>query len=556
MIIIVVFLLSCQTLKEDPFSQEECVDLNVQVPLARLPLYADISAYSILPKQMGSKASPDCVILKSLVDLNSVKISQWKENITFIQIPFLQNEVDILASITSSIEPELDKITRIKKFLVTKNTSGKKYSFVVTLVTENEYYKNHPDLDFLDRPNYTGAILFSSLEGELLMIRAYRNGLICPASVLNETESTKQLDSTMAVEYITLYNTSVSTKSEPGELDPSYCIAFRYQWIDPSYCYGDWYNSIYNGWNYPGFGVGSGISGGNSLDSDKIHEEAFPDEESYNMELYHYCPYEFSFEQGQEIISMIGSGRYIKGTHVYIDYTVPVPFSRESFVCSYWTGDFEDCPYSMPFLYAINQDTQATAYFDTPKPCSDETRHITNPLINMSITPSGGWNYYGGTFGMTRSGGTQMHSGLDLSAPIGTPVYAIYSGMITKVVSGLADKHIKRSFGNEIQITSERDDLTNITIQYAHLQSGNAIAINPRTGVPFSNGDRVNRGDLIGFTGRSGNAFNDDEVPIKHLHLGVKINDQYVNPADYINGTINASTIQSTHGRIDNIICD
>lgn len=77
--------------------------------------------------------------------------------------------------------------------------------------------------------------------------------------------------------------------------------------------------------------------------------------------------------------------------------------------------------------------------------------------------------------------------------------------------------------------------------------------INPRTGERFKNGDVVYQGDLIGYAGRTGNAYN---VPNYHLHLGVKYNGVYVDPVGFINGTINLSTLESTNGLIDSIICN
>ena len=65
--------------------------------------------------------------------------------------------------------------------------------------------------------------------------------------------------------------------------------------------------------------------------------------------------------------------------------------------------------------------------------------------------------------------------------------------------------------------------------------------------------DVVFQGDLIGYTGRTGNAY---DVPNEHLHLGVKVDGQWVNPDAFINGTIDTETINTTEGTIDNIICD
>ena len=557
----VFLLVSCQGLKEDPVLPKDTVNLQVMVPLSRLSLFVDFSSYCYGSESAKTKSSPDEVPLESLIDISLAKTSQWKDGVSFIQIPFLQNEEDaIIASVTSSSNPEISRASKVKKFLVVMEKPEKDVTYVVTMITDADYYNNHPDFDFLSRPNYTGVALFSNVEGNLIMMRSYRNGQILPAKAIKATEMVEPND-TLSIGYVTLFEPSASTKSGDEWITPSYCIAFRYMELTPSYCVAN--GIIFDGsnWHTSNYNTGGGISGGpgNDLSGDELPVEDMPDEERFTVELSHYSPYEYSFSGEKiEAIRMLGAGEYLSGSQVVIDYMVI--YTPLEFTFSYWTGDFDEVTVGMPFLITVDDDIQSTAYFDTQKPCSDETRRITNPLINMSIAASGGWNYYGGTFGMTRDSRKTKHDGIDFVASIGTPVYAVYSGFITRVVSSIPDVPISGSYGNEIQITSERDDNTDIILLYAHLQSGNAIAINPRTGVPFTTGDRVNRGDIIGYTGRSGNAF-DDEVPQKHLHLGVMIKNNsgvttYINPANYINGTINVHTIMNTQGRIDNIICD
>lgn len=69
-----------------------------------------------------------------------------------------------------------------------------------------------------------------------------------------------------------------------------------------------------------------------------------------------------------------------------------------------------------------------------------------------------------------------------------------------------------------------------------HLQAGTPMAKNPRTGKAFAPGDIVYAGELIGYTGRTGNAYN---VDFYHLHLGVwKEGVGFINPEGFINGTL------------------
>ena len=559
----VFLLVSCQGLKEDPVLPKDTVNLQVMVPLSRLSLFVDFSAYCYGSESAKTKSSSDEVPLESLIDISLAKTSQWKDGVSFIQIPFLQNEEDgIMASVTSSSNPEISRASKVKKFLVVKEKPEKDVTYVVTMITDADYYNSHPDFDFLSRPNYTGVALFSDVDGNLIMMRSYRNGQILPAKAIKATEMVEPND-TLSIGYVTLFEQSSSTKSGDEWITPSYCIAFRYMELTPSYCVA---NGIFfdgSNWHTSNYNIGGGISGGpgNDLSGDELPVEDMPDEERFTVELSHYSPYEYSFSGEKiEAIRMLGSGEYLSGSQVVIDYMVI--YTPLEFTFTYWTGDFDEVTVGMPFLITVDDDIQSTAYFDTQKPCSDETRRITNPLVNMSIAASSSWgNYRGGSYGNTRTkkdGSPQWHDGIDLLATIGTPVYAVYSGFITKVVSDIPDKKNQPKFGNQIIIRSERDDLSTIELRYAHLQSGNAVATNPRTGVPFAAGDRVNRGDIIGYTGRSGNAHS---VPNKHLHLGVQMRNAdgtitSDNPAGYINGTINTTTINTTKGKINGIICD
>ncbi len=67
-------------------------------------------------------------------------------------------------------------------------------------------------------------------------------------------------------------------------------------------------------------------------------------------------------------------------------------------------------------------------------------------------------------------------------------------------------------------------------------------------------GSKVFQGQLIGYTGKTGNAHN---VPNKHLHLGViDSSGKYIDPSEFINGDVDAKNQQSKKGRIDNIKCN
>ncbi len=95
------------------------------------------------------------------------------------------------------------------------------------------------------------------------------------------------------------------------------------------------------------------------------------------------------------------------------------------------------------------------------------------------------------SWGDPRSGG-RTHRGVDMYGPHGAPLYAVASGTVTVVNSGLG--------GRGIWLHSD----TGVGYYYAHL-SGWAV----------NQGDRVTSGQLVAYNGDSGNA----EGGPPHLHL-------------------------------------
>ena len=150
---------------------------------------------------------------------------------------------------------------------------------------------------------------------------------------------------------------------------------------------------------------------------------------------------------------------------------------------------------------------------------------------------------------------------IDILAEVGTPVYAMYDGEIIEIESGMPDKPNQLAWGNYIYYKAFVDGKELYTF-YAHLQSDNAVGYNPRKHRTFQPGDQVYAGDLIGYTGRSGNAYLDKYAPNKHLHLGIRIggrNNPWVNPEPYLNGQLPGQTklsINSSDGKFTGIDCD
>jgi murein DD-endopeptidase MepM/ murein hydrolase activator NlpD len=124
-----------------------------------------------------------------------------------------------------------------------------------------------------------------------------------------------------------------------------------------------------------------------------------------------------------------------------------------------------------------------------------------NPLDTMKIRRQ----IPNHTYGMVRNNGTRPHQGWDLSAPVGTPVYAITQGRIRDVREGGA-------YGVRITLEFQHDGRTLYAI-YAHLSA-----------VACADGQSVQEGDLLGFTGKTGNA---SSLPAADDHLHFEIRSRF-----------------------------
>ena len=101
----------------------------------------------------------------------------------------------------------------------------------------------------------------------------------------------------------------------------------------------------------------------------------------------------------------------------------------------------------------------------------------------------------------------KKHNGVDLTAVIGTPVYATRSGKVSYV------GYQAKGAGNYVNITHDNGFLST----YMHLNSYIVKA-----------GEYVTIGQLIGYVGNTGGSTG------PHLHFGIKKNGAWVNPANYL----------------------
>lgn len=275
----------------------------------------------------------------------------------------------------------------------------------------------------------------------------------------------------------------------------------------------------------------------------------------------------------------VGEGD-LHGSGKYPENRVVTCIAMEVFGYTYfdrWTGDlYRHQPVTS---FRIEKDVEATAYFvshgDTSaiykRPCVDGETSVGNPLKDMRVAAPSPWSgLRGGTYGYVRSSGKKYHSGLDLYAVEGTPLFAMIDGYLDSryVVSQpnrIAPGKYPEGYnsdtndaGNRIYLIGTHDGQT-VKLGYWHLMAGNATAINPRTGNPYKPGDKVYRGELLAYSGIIGNAHN---VPEPHLHLTYDVLEggafRRHNPEEIINGKVDWDSTMKTvlSAVVRNIQCD
>jgi len=102
--------------------------------------------------------------------------------------------------------------------------------------------------------------------------------------------------------------------------------------------------------------------------------------------------------------------------------------------------------------------------------------------------------------------GREFHAGLDIAGPWKSPIIASADGEVIEVAQD-------RFLGNSVRVLHKKD-LISI---YGHLNS-----------VAVSKGDKVERGDVLGYMGNTGRSTG------VHLHYSIMKDDKYVDPLDYV----------------------
>ena len=137
------------------------------------------------------------------------------------------------------------------------------------------------------------------------------------------------------------------------------------------------------------------------------------------------------------------------------------------------------------------------------------------PIRNENLTHmASGYGWRSDPFTKAR----KKHYGMDFTAPRGTRIYATGPGKVTRVDASAS------GFGKHIRI----DHGFGYESLYAHLSKYNV-----------SKGQRVKRGDLIGFVGNTGRS----QAP--HLHYEIRKNKERINPINFYYGNLSPEEFEA-----------
>lgn len=152
------------------------------------------------------------------------------------------------------------------------------------------------------------------------------------------------------------------------------------------------------------------------------------------------------------------------------------------------------------------------------------------PLVMHVITA--GWTYNDGS----------AHNAIDLRAAVGTPIYAVEDGTVDQLQTW--DGHTRtgmQSYGNMVRLRHAAYKGGSLRTRYAHLSK-----------ILVSSGQAVKAGDLIGYSGDTGNCSG------AHLHFEVIYNGVRYNPLNWLDAdfTCASTAVQAHLGSYTSVVPD
>lgn len=524
---------------------EEASSLLTQAATQNIAVFSalpvNLNPYNLLPaKNVQNSNNP--------FYLDSLLVWEYEEQLYFQgsrtvyrQVPLKFSAGTVLCSITKSLSRETaaDSTTTAKSYyiIVERLSEGIKEEYVVTLFPKYASTNFNNECNYLKKGNYSGLIIFSDKQGNFKKIEHYRNGLILEGKMLDP----EQVNKRSGITYLAVY---VAPRTRSGDDDwwehlPPIVVIPTDDTKNPS--------------EKPNEGGGITAPGDNNGFRENGSGGSPPGNNNDPTEDLTCRVILTSSHHDRGYVT--GSGTYAAKSNVSIAAT---PHWGHKF--NIWSGDIPSS--SAALSIQIERDIFATAQFSEKSLCIDLFQNKATPLRGMRLAPPSSYNIPGATYGMTRRddyGKAKKHNGIDLHAPVGTPVYAMFSGTIGKCITEQPNKIAviingektmvypanyrgdNNKAGNRLYINSQIGS-DNISIGYCHLKGdGNGpVAMNPRTGNPFQTGDTVYQEEVVGYTGYTGNASQN----VSHLHLNMAKNGQSINPTQYLNANISTSTIE------------
>lgn len=508
--------------REEQLVKNDSVLYTARIAEKNLPLFVDLSKYAddaYLTKSISEEV--DSLQLSSFLDIDSSYYCEWQGK-PVIEVPFREEFQHQKVFISRSGFSD-NMMTIAKKYIIFVGEGEVRKIQVVTMIpTPENYESNRDNFSFVKKSEFEGVVLFSSLDGDLCGALYYSSGPIVSVDIdfVRNYSGDSDWMISLPIEKKTKASGPEDDFIDGGVITASICRAViterPYSPLRP--IIGD------NNHDNPNRSEEQGHGGGSCISNP---EEIF----TYDISLI--------AEGGGTVY---GGGTYPSGKTIHV-LAVSDVNSKDYF--SRWLGDFEDYPRG--FNYTVTKHIVAVAQFITygeQIPCYNLEDHISNPLASMNLAATSIYraerhNYYGALYGYVRSSGTRKHYGYDLLADIGTPVYSVSSGSVYKIVStvpsGKEGKNGGGGYGNMIWIVSRLSDGKKKLYCYMHLRS---ISEGGTTAPGLSVGDTVFAGQLIGYTGNTGNAYNVDNP---HLHFEVRNwpgnKSDIIDPADYLNGS-------------------
>ena len=160
-------------------------------------------------------------------------------------------------------------------------------------------------------------------------------------------------------------------------------------------------------------------------------------------------------------------------------------------------------------IHILNAEARLAAEQAARRPAPGRSPSVSVDANAVFVWPVDGPRGVNSGYGYRRrpfGGGMEFHTGLDLRAPLGTPILAAADGVVTM-------SQYRRGYGNTVVINHGGG----LSTLYAH-----------HSRLLVSVGDEVMAGDVIALAGSTGISTG------SHLHFEVLINGQHTDPSPYL----------------------